>query len=88
VFDFYADWCGPCHDVDRHMHALLAQDKGLAYRRINIVSWDSEVAKHHLAGAKGLPFVIVFDKHGRELERISGVDLDALDRAIREAQTR
>jgi thiol-disulfide isomerase/thioredoxin len=86
VFDFYADWCGPCHDVDEHMHALLAKDGKLAYRRLNVVSWETPLCQHYLARSGNLPFVIVLDGQGREVARLSGLKLEELDRAIARAQ--
>jgi thiol-disulfide isomerase/thioredoxin len=88
VVDFYADWCGPCHDVDRYMHALLAKDGSIAYRRINIVSWDTPVAKHHLKRVEALPFVVVLGPRGEEVARISGLDLAAIDAAIQKGRAR
>jgi thiol-disulfide isomerase/thioredoxin len=82
VVDFYADWCGPCHDLDELMHKLLAENPMLAYRRVNVVDWDSPVAKHYLAAAKGLPYVIVLDTHGREVVTLSGLQADPLKAAI------
>jgi thiol-disulfide isomerase/thioredoxin len=82
VFDFYADWCGPCRKVDEHLFSLLGARADLAYRKLNIVSWETPLAKHYLAAAPSLPFVIVYGKDGRAAATISGLDLGALDRAI------
>lgn len=82
VFDFYADWCGPCRTIDEHLFALLARRADLAYRKLNIVSWDSPLAKRWLAGVPSLPYLIVYGKDGREAARISGLHLDELDRVL------
>jgi thiol-disulfide isomerase/thioredoxin len=82
VFDFSAAWCGPCHEVDAHMRDLVARDPRVAYRRINVETWDSPVAKHYLQKVQGLPFVIVLDLEGHEVARISGLAIDKLDAAI------
>jgi thiol-disulfide isomerase/thioredoxin len=82
VFDFYADWCGPCRKVDEHLYTLIAARSDVAYRKLNIVSWGTPLAKRYLAAAPSLPFVIVYGKDGRAVATISGLDLAALDRAI------
>ncbi|MDB4971238.1 MAG: Cobalt/zinc/cadmium efflux transporter, rane fusion protein CzcB family [Myxococcales bacterium] len=87
IFDFYADWCGPCREVDAHVFQLLAARSDLAYRKLDIVSWDSPLARHHLVAARvpNLPYVVVYAKNGRRVRAISGLDLAALDRAVEEA---
>jgi thiol-disulfide isomerase/thioredoxin len=82
VFDFYADWCGPCRQVDEHLYALLATRSDVAYRKLDVVSWETPLARHYLAKTPSLPFVVVYGKDGRPAGTMSGLDLPALDRAI------
>ena len=82
VFDFYADWCGPCLKVDAHLFELLRHRHDVAYRKLNIVSWESPLARHYLAAAPSLPYVVVYGRDGKRAGSMSGLELDALDRAI------
>ena len=82
LFDFYADWCGPCRRVDEHVFALLKARGDVAYRKLNIVSWETPLAKHFLAGVASLPYVIVYGKDGKLAGKMVGLKLDELDRAI------
>ncbi len=82
VFDFYADWCAPCRNVDRHLFGLIAKGQDLAVRKLNVFSWETPLAKRHLANTPNLPLLVVFGKDGKRVESISGFDLVALDAAI------
>jgi thiol-disulfide isomerase/thioredoxin len=82
IFDFYADWCGPCLKVDEHVFGLLGSRNDIAYRKLNIVSWESALAKHYMAGVPSLPFVVVYGRDGKPVGRMTGLQLDELDRAI------
>jgi thiol-disulfide isomerase/thioredoxin len=82
VVDFSASWCGPCRKVDQHMAQLLGGRADVAYRRLEIGDWDTPLAKRYLAGVPQLPYVVVYDKHGAAVDRIAGLDLARLDRAI------
>ncbi len=82
VVDFSAAWCGPCRKVDEHMVKVFTARSDLAYRRLDIVDWDSPLAKHYLTNVPQLPYVIVYDKNGQPIDRITGLDLARLDKAI------
>ncbi len=84
VFDFYADWCAACREVDLHAYKLLNQRDDVAVRKLNVVDWDSALAKHFLANVPSLPYVVVYGRLGKEVKALKGLDLAALDRAIAE----
>jgi thiol-disulfide isomerase/thioredoxin len=89
VFDFYAVWCAACRKVDGHVYKrLAANDKTLAYRKINIVSWESPVAQRYLQEVPSLPYLVVYGRDGKKLKTLQGADLGALDKAIAEAAAR
>ena len=82
VFDFSAIWCGPCREVDAEMQTILESSSGVALRKINVVDWNSPVAKEYLQKVGGLPYVVVYGNDGRRVEAIEGLNLKRLRRAI------
>jgi len=82
VFDFYADWCAACREVDLYVYKQLNARSDLALRKLNVVDWDTPLAKRYLANVSSLPFVVVYGKNGREVWRIQGLSLEKLDEAI------
>jgi thiol-disulfide isomerase/thioredoxin len=85
IVDFSAKWCEPCRELDAVVLDLLEQRPELAYRKLDIGDWDTPLAKRYLAGVKELPFVIVYDRAGREVARLSGMDRPKLDAAVAQA---
>ena len=86
IVDFYADWCGPCRDVDKHVKQLLPKRSDVAYRRLNVVDWDSPLGTHYLKNVPDLPYVLVFDGKGAQIDAISGLDFARLDSALAKAK--
>jgi thiol-disulfide isomerase/thioredoxin len=85
VVDFSAKWCEPCRELDAHVMKLVGQRTDVAYRKLDVGDWDTPLGTRYLKGIKELPYVLVFDKTGRQVEAISGLDLVRFDKAIAKA---
>ena len=72
IIDFYADWCGPCKVLEKKLVEYMKEHPGIALRKVNIVDWESVVARKHLEGVAGIPYLMVFDSSGNELYRGTG----------------
>jgi copper chaperone CopZ len=81
VFDVYADWCGPCREVDERLRQLVEKRSDLAVRKLNVVDFDTPLARELGARFEALPYVIVFSPAGKRTE-IQGIDFAKLDRAL------
>ncbi len=82
IFDFYADWCGPCQQMAPHVEALVEQHDRVFLRKINIEDWGSPVAKqHHI---RSIPALWVYGKDGKLFKK-PGSDFQALQLALEEA---
>lgn len=64
VFDFYADWCGPCKALAPELEAYVQRTSGVFLRKINIKNWDSPVARDY--GIRSIPSLRIYDQRGRE----------------------
>ena len=82
VFDFYADWCGPCRQVAAAMNAIMKEEPRIALRKIDVIDWDTPVARQHLKRVPQLPFVVVYGPDGKLLAKLSGLKLEKLKAAI------
>ncbi len=82
LVDFYADWCGPCRMIDRHVAAVLESRSDLAVRKINIVDWSSEVVHNRFARVAAIPYMVVYGKKGALVGSLVGFRPEELDRMI------
>jgi thiol-disulfide isomerase/thioredoxin len=89
VFEFYAEWCAACRKVDGHVYKRLAAGDGnLAYRKLNLVAWESPLARHYVHDVPALPYVVIYGADGKKFTALHGADLAALDKALAEAARR
>ncbi len=80
IFDYYADWCGPCHLLTPKLERLLLKYDGLALRTVDISSWESEAAKQ--ANLPGLPFVRIYGPQGKLLGSVQGNQIQKVEEVI------
>ena len=81
VLDFYADWCGPCRLVDGQLRELVGTRDDIAVRKLNVVGFESPLAKQMGRKLKALPFVVVYAPDGKKTE-ITGHNPDKLADAL------
>ncbi|HTM57114.1 MAG TPA: thioredoxin domain-containing protein [Candidatus Udaeobacter sp.] len=81
VLDVYADWCGPCRVVDSKLRDLIGRRSDLAVRKLNVVDFDSPLARQLGSRLRALPHVIVFTPSGRRIE-FEGAEPAKLDAAL------
>lgn len=84
LVDFYADWCGPCKQLYPTIEELVKSDPEIAVRKIDIVDWESAVSKQY--GIHSIPHVDVYDRKGKLVGTVSGVDPQGLKRFVAQAK--
>lgn len=86
IFDFYAEWCAACRKIDGHVYSRLASgDETIAYRKLNIVDWESPLAQRYVKEVPTLPYLVIYGKDGKMRAAIHGSDVNALDEVIADA---
>jgi thiol-disulfide isomerase/thioredoxin len=81
VFDVYADWCGPCRDVDARLREIVSKRADVAVRKLNVVDFDSPLARD--LAIDMLPYVVVYAPEGKKTE-IRGAQLGKIDKALKQ----
>ena len=85
IVDFSAKWCEPCRELDEHVLGIVQKRSDVAYRKLDVGDWDTPLGARYLKGVKELPYVLVFDKAGKQVETITGLHLERFDAAVAKA---
>lgn len=85
VIDFYADWCGPCRELSPTLEQMARNDPEIALRKIDIVNWKTAVAQQF--NIHSIPQVNVYDRSGRLVGTVLGVDFEKLKSYIAQAKS-
>jgi len=86
IFDFWAEWCGPCHLLTPKLERMVFETPGLALRTVDIGNWDSPAAKQATEQFKlpALPYVRIYGPDGKLLAAIVGNDVEQIKRIVAE----
>jgi len=74
IFDFYADWCGPCRVFSPKVERFIKDNPNVSLRKVDIVTWKSELSKQLTKDYQmpALPFILIFDEKGKLLGKVEG----------------
>ena len=84
IFDYYAEWCGPCHLLSPRLERLVLNDENIALRTVDISDWESEAGKQATRKFKipGLPYVRVYGPRGKFLGAVEGNQIEKVKELI------
>jgi len=85
VVDFYADWCGPCKQLSPSLEQMAQTDPEIALRKIDIVNWNTAVAKQY--NIRSVPQVNVYNRGGLLVGTVVGADAEEVKRYVAQAKT-
>lgn len=90
VVDYWAEWCSPCHFLEKRLQHLLNSDPKMALRRVNVGKWDNAAARQATAEFRleALPYVRVYDARGKFVDDVTGGSWDQFLKVLEKAQER
>jgi thiol-disulfide isomerase/thioredoxin len=81
LFDFYADWCGPCRALEPQIRELAGRhDDQLVVRKVDIINWDSPVSRQYRLSS--IPYMVLYGPDGT---RIAAGDAGSVIHRLRSA---
>jgi copper chaperone CopZ len=90
VVDYWAEWCSPCHFLEKRLQHLLNSSPNMALRRVNVGKWDNAAAKQATAEFRleALPYVRVYDASGKFVDDVTGGSWDQFLKVLEKARAR
>ncbi|HVE65612.1 MAG TPA: thioredoxin domain-containing protein [Thermoanaerobaculia bacterium] len=90
VVDYWAEWCSPCHFLEKRLHHLMNSDPKMSLRRVNVGKWDNAAAKQATAEFRleALPYVRVYDARGKFVDDVTGGSWDQFLKVLEKARAR
>jgi len=84
IFDFYADWCGPCRVFSPKVEHFIKEHPTVALRKVDIVDWNSDLSKQLTKDYKmpALPFSLIFNDQGMFLGKVEGNNIEKVSQII------
>ena len=88
VFDFWAEWCGPCHVLTPKIERLVQERSNVALRTIDLKQWESPAGKQATREFKvpGLPYVRVYGPDGKFVGDVVGNDVEKIRQLVEAGQ--
>ena len=85
IFDYYAEWCGPCHLLSPKLERLVLKYENVALRKLDLVDYDSKLAAQATREYRmpGLPFTTIFNDRGKLLGQVHGNLLEDIEAIVR-----
>jgi len=83
IIDFYADWCGPCKQISPVLEQMARTDPDIALRKIDIINWESPVAKQYKV--QSIPRIEVYNRAGN-LVGTAGASAEQVRRFVAQAK--
>ncbi len=84
IVDFYADWCGPCKQLSPTLEQLAKTDPEIALRKIDIINWESAVAKQYQVTS--IPRVEIYNRTGKLVGTVRSVSPEEVRQYVAKAK--
>lgn len=90
VLDYWAEWCSPCHFLEKRLQHVMNANPDMALRRVNVGKWDNAAARQATSEFRleALPYVRVYDARGKFVDDVTGGSWDQFLKVLGKARAR